>query len=775
MPAPPPSGPPVEGRGRTRRAVAAWFNRFLASDPGLTRLRTALQTTSTVGAALLAEWMFFRAFSPLTVPPEAQGADVLNRAALVMAMMAGAMVAMISSFVAPMHARVWKALLALLLLPAAMTAGVAVALVLDPFPVLAVVVMVAILGGSGFLRRFGAYGFVVGQGLFMGDFLGFFLSRVTDVSGIGWIAAELGIGTAVAVVVYLVTFSPNRMSAVKRLRSSFLRRADRVAATTLDVLDHPGSATAGRRAHQQLIRFNEAALMIDAQLAESPRLPVGTTASQLHSHIFSAELSLANAARFARTIVTLEVPDEALELVREAMRRVRAREPERLEQAGRRLRAWLSDADNRERAGIDATVVLHRYATSVLDYGEVEGELRAHRFASSLPRRRHRPAAPVDAFEPAVELAGGWLPGSSGVSATASKEGAARPASARMHPSVRLGIQMTIAGATAVVVGTLISPDRFSWAVIAAFVTFMGANNAAEQVRKGAFRVIGTVAGVIVGSALAIVVGDHPAVSIGLILVSLFVGVYMMRVSYAVFTAALTVLIAQLYVQLAEFSTGLLDLRLLETVAGAAAAVLTVIFVLPLRTSRVVRVATREFVDALGELVGPAILRLRDVGYDEQLRTATRDLDAAFQALEAATAPSRGRLRVPGTLGGEKRPWWFAANAAHSFARSLVGDTRRIGRISGETGDELAEAGQVMLSSMNALSRGLGEHATKRTYIRSASRFERVAAELDDHDRVTLRQLALRDLQLIDGALANLAQAAGIAVRSLDAGAGDER
>jgi hypothetical protein len=74
----------------------------------------------------------------------------------------------------------------------------------------------------------------------------------------------------------------------------------------------------------------------------------------------------------------------------------------------------------------------------------------------------------------------------------------------------------------------------------------------------------------------------------------------------------------------------------------------------------------------------------------------------------------------------------------------------------------------VLIASMNELMRGLGEHATKRIYTRSASRFEEVAKDLADAGTLSPRQLTLRDLQLLDGSLAALATAARLEVRALD-------
>ncbi|MBB4136722.1 FUSC family protein [Gordonia humi] len=721
-----------------------------------------------MAAVILAEWIFARVAHPLTISGDSATAAMENRAAGVMGMMAGAMVVMVSSFAGPMFGSIRDGLLGLALLPCAMFVGVVAGLALEHVKVVALIVMVAALGGAGFLRRFGAWGFVLGQGLFMGNFLGFFLARLTDVSGIGWIAAELAIGGAVAIVAQLVLFYPSRWSAVQRLRSSFLGRADGVAAATVDVLDHPNTQRLRVRQHRKLIRLNETALMIDAQLAENPRLPVGTTAAEIHGHVFNAELALANAARFARSIAISQVPDRIRDQVREAMVAIGHRDGDVIERLGCRLRERLRDDAVRTSVSDDVLVVLHRFATSVSDYGRVVSAIGRQRFEPYWERLKAHDVPEQERFEASVALVAGWLPGSSAVSATASKEKAAQSVTARLDPSVRAGIQMTVAAAISVVVGTLISHDRFYWAVLATFVTFMGANNAAEQVRKGAFRVIGTVLGVIVGAILAHLVGENVPLSIAVILVSLFIGIYMMRISYAFFAMSITILVAQLYVQLAEFSADLLEMRVVETLVGAAAAVVTVIFVLPLRTSRVVRVATREFLDAMSAMVSATARVVREDEDYHRLESASRDLDVAFQALEAATSPSRAMLRVPGTFGGVKQQWWAAANAAHSYARDLVADARWCDGVDGVSGERLDEAARAMNSSIAELSEGLSEHRSRRVYVRSASKFERVAAVLDDHGRLTPRQLVLRDLQLIDGALAAIAASAEIEVQAVD-------
>jgi uncharacterized membrane protein YccC len=72
-----------------------------------------------------------------------------------------------------------------------------------------------------------------------------------------------------------------------------------------------------------------------------------------------------------------------------------------------------------------------------------------------------------------------------------------------------------------------------------------------------------------------------------------------------------TVTVSQLYEQLGEFSNSLLLVRLEETALGAAVAMAVVTLVLPLRTRRVLRIALRDLVRAVGRLAGHARTRTR--------------------------------------------------------------------------------------------------------------------------------------------------------------------
>jgi uncharacterized membrane protein YccC len=106
----------------------------------------------------------------------------------------------------------------------------------------------------------------------------------------------------------------------------------------------------------------------------------------------------------------------------------------------------------------------------------------------------------------------------------------------------------------------------------------------------------------VVGSLLANAVGPSTW-SIAIILPAITFGVYFQKVSYALMTAGITVMVSMLYVDLGEFSNGLLLDRLELTAIGAAVAMLAALVVFPVRTRRVVRQAALHYLYALLSLL----------------------------------------------------------------------------------------------------------------------------------------------------------------------------
>jgi uncharacterized membrane protein YccC len=281
------------------------------------------------------------------------------------------------------------------------------------------------------------------------------------------------------------------------------------------------------------------------------------------------------------------------------------------------------------------------------------------------------------------------------------------------------------------------------------------------------------------------------------VLVSLFLGLYLFRINYTFMTIGITVMVSQLYVELAEFSNSLLLLRLAETAVGAGVAILTVLLVLPLHVGRVARVAARQQIEALADLIDRCLDRLADpasaAGSDLQLRAAARRVDVAHHALVATVRPMR--TPVFGRLASRVAGFMATAVAAQHYARNLLLDaSTKYADLDQPAVESLAVARRQLAESIGAVTAALApapgaadgsasegsasegsagrDHgpggAPVRQYVRSASLFERVAEQLPGQPLTSRPHLALRDLQLLDGALAEAARWAGVPVTDLD-------
>jgi Fusaric acid resistance protein-like len=784
------SAAPVPGRRRP-----AWLDWLDATDPGLMRLRMATEVMLAIGVVLAAEWLFVRSSGALqtAIPARAPAALAaqawkLNHALEIIAMMLGAILAMITGFAVGLHTRARDQLVTMLFLPALLLAALAVGLEVHVRVASLALLVVALTAGT-YCRRFGPRGFMGGMLAFMGAFLGFFIQDYVPLAEFGWLAAEVAIAAAVVIAVHFAFFRPRPAVAVRRMQRSYVARAHGVAidvaslyaAMTSQGADLGRERRAQRRLQRRLLWLNEAALLIDAQLDRQTAAAVGWSAAGLHQRLFDAEVGLGNVARLAPAIARRPLPGNLAAAVGQALAGIRDAEFGTVLVAAEALRDALGGSAPGASAMTAADrVLLHRFATSVTD------------FAVALRAFRLYPAAPVPAgpaggeFQTQVTTFGGWLPGSSAIAGNASQErgGSGWLERFRLAPYARTAIQMGVAVTGAIIAGDAMSGRRFYWAVIAAFITFMGTNTAGEQLRKGLFRVVGTVAGVVVGALLAHLVGDVVWAQIVVVLIALFLGLYLFRVNYTFMTIGVTVMVSQLYVELGEFSNQLLLLRLGETAVGAGVAMLTVLLVLPLHIGRVARVAAREQVEALGDLIGRCEGRLADpasrAGSDLELRAAARRVDVAYQALSATVWP----LRTP--LLGRQAPriagFMATIVAARHYANDLLLDVSAPHADLDQAATAALEAAQSQLSASvaavtGALSPASGDAARPAPapsgprYVRAASLFARAADALPDHVPTTSPQLALGDLQLLDGALAEAAHWAGVPVTDLDTAA----
>src|SRR4051794_36493564 len=541
-------------------------DRLAGADPGLTQLRTGLQSVLGIAVAIGLVYLFVRATGALQLPAGAAppaAVSAANHALLIVAMLLAGMVAMMAGFMITDRTAAGQ-LVSSLWLPVPMLAAMTAGLAVGPYHVPSLVFVVVLMTVAVYVRRWGPVGFRSGMLAFNGGFLGFFLHAQLGLGDVGWLAAFAYLGVLASLLVRFTLLRPGPERTLARMRRSWNARARRLLRLSGTALEADDAEAVRERLRRQVVRLNESTLMIDAQLADTEP---GTAAAHAQ-RLFDVELALSNCARFAGALAVTGAEAGARAGARRTLEALLADDESGVQEAARHLRsgAWGS---------VRTTVLAHRLAASA------EELMRA--------RKEERDDVSEEEFTPAVALSAGFLPGSIPVSAAASTtpgRGGWLDRSA-MPAYVRTSIQMAVAGTLAVVVGNLVSGQRLYWAVLSTFLAFVAASNSGEQVRRALFRVTGTAIGIVVGDLLVHLTGGNVWASLAIVLVALFFGIYLIRINYAFMTMGITVTMSQLYVQLAEFSWSLLVLRLVETVIGVGAVVLTVLVIVPLRPQRV--------------------------------------------------------------------------------------------------------------------------------------------------------------------------------------------
>ncbi|MFJ9737144.1 FUSC family protein [Streptomyces sp. NPDC101166] len=160
----------------------------------------------------------------------------------------------------------------------------------------------------------------------------------------------------------------------------------------------------------------------------------------------------------------------------------------------------------------------------------------------------------------------------------------ALPGSGWARPTTRQAFQATAASGLALLVGQLLSEERWYWAVGTVWWIFVNTASRGETLVRGFRRIFGTVIGIAVGLLVAVPLHGAPAPTAALVAVCVFGIFYTAAVSYSWMMLAVTVMVSLLYGLLGVLDPSLLGLRLAETGVGALCAALAVALVLPVTT-----------------------------------------------------------------------------------------------------------------------------------------------------------------------------------------------
>ena len=677
------------------RASADRAARFLVvSDPGALRLRSASQTTLTLVLALLVLVVTTRALGqPITVA------------------MLGSVVAMFSSFVVKdrtAHGRLLTT--AMITVPA--VAAVTLAAVLTQFGVVADVGFVAVLFTAVYVRRFGPRGFALGMASFIAYFFSLFL-RATP-SQIPVLALAIALGVASSLVVRFAFQHEWAGAELSRLTKSL--RASSLAVVDAVTPAATGTGSDREEVRRVLERLANTALMIEDWLDRNvASAHLSVTGNDLSRRVFDAQQAteqLAFALRAFDPANWTPTVGQVMEAVRGALRN----HPTEDELRSLRRTAMAADAST---SGSDQTTIAIRSAARVVRAHIAVHRVTAHALTPPEPAPHRIGKLPALGWtrEPTPESAESDAAGTSadddtGVTTPADterRERWSRPKNAleRLRPSTRAAIQVAIATSVATVLGELVSPNRWYWAVLSAFVVFTGTSTRGEILTRAGHRIVGTVAGVFAGVVLAALVGHRPPLQLALIVVCVFCAFYLVTIANGLLVFFVTVLLAMLYGLLGTFSVAVLELRIAETCVGAVVGIGAAYFILPIRTRETVREKVDTYLDTLDEVIAESIDSVLEPGSGVDLVPVSRRLDTALQELQTSAKPlgmgptsraRRGTARLVRVLEACDR-------AAHALVRAgmLSAGAELDSAPTGDLAEGLRRGSQEVRAAVNAL------------------------------------------------------------------------
>lgn len=213
-------------------------------------------------------------------------------------------------------------------------------------------------------------------------------------------------------------------------------------------------------------------------------------------------------------------------------------------------------------------------------------------------------------------------------------------ASLRPVASTRMAIQMAVALAASFVLGYVAFPQRWSWIVLTAFIVASGNRGRLDVAYKSVLRILGAAAGTLVALTLSIHIGAHDATAVAMILGAVFLGVWLRPLGYAWWALFATLALALLQGFSGDSTSAILWPRLQEIVIGAIIGVASAWFVLPVRSTAVLRRRIADALAILSDAIDPASPQRSPVDFIASV-AAVEQMAPAFRASRLLTKNMR--------------------------------------------------------------------------------------------------------------------------------------
>lgn len=216
-----------------------------------------------------------------------------------------------------------------------------------------------------------------------------------------------------------------------------------------------------------------------------------------------------------------------------------------------------------------------------------------------------------------------------------------RSSSLRPIASTRMAIQMAVALTVAFVVGYVYFSERWAWIVLTTYIVGSGNQGRLDVAYKSVLRILGAGVGTFFALMFTVHAGPHDTTTIGWILASVFIGIWLRPLSYAWWALFVTLALALLQGFEGPSAQQVLSLRLEEIVIGAIIGVATAWLVLPVRSTGVLRLRIADSLAMLANALDPATALRRPEDFLLALDRVER-VAPAFRASRLLT----GRFRT---------------------------------------------------------------------------------------------------------------------------------
>ncbi|MCA1185601.1 MULTISPECIES: FUSC family protein [unclassified Saccharopolyspora] len=644
--------------------VSEWWNRFLASDPALRRLRNATRVTLATACAIGA----------------AMGVLVLLHRPVTSGMVAA--VVAINSITAVNDPTDRERRRTTLLMPVPAALSLTLATATASAPVLHVALFLPVVFAATYIRRFGPRYFAFGMVAFMGYFFAMFLRpQLPQLPDLLW-AAVCGAGSAF--LLRFVVLRDDPRGVLERGRRTLRAQVQGLLHEVRALAQQPEAERHRKRLRHRSVRLNETARMLEGTVAELDGLDEAGR-ELLRRRILSVELTAENLLNPLMRVLDhpsggTAVPQAVaglLAVVRSDASEVRAAArslADRIERDGVRAAGQPDDGASRPRrrdGSVELAMAIRRLGAALAELTTAYGDLG-----------RVGPRTDDTDDEGTGQR--------SGDEREPDEDRTDREETGLRRPELRAAVQVTCAAAMAIVLGQLVSPNRWYWAVITAFVVFISANSRGELLVRAWQRTAGTMLGVVAGVLVASRITGDATAELLMILCCVFAAFYLAGVSYAGMTFFITTMLGALYGVLGTFDVNVLGVRLAETAIGASAGVLAATVVLPTRTRRLLRDNTEDFLLRLRDLLRSTGTAVGAGDCGDGLREAVREVDDALHSALSSARPLVA-YRMPSRRSALDRSLTVLTGCAYATRNLAAVLPPTVDMLDEDTRDRLAE------------------------------------------------------------------------------------